>query len=390
MPMNPTHGPLVLAVELRTPPEHAFTLPTEQASFLIDAIAADLARLLPGVERLGLAGAGALYDPAQVLRPAWPIFADLAMLYRGARRGDEAPGVMAFGTAGGRMAQAGLEPDAHLGGGPLLALPLVLVGDADVADAVGACMESVFEEQGLAGAAVTLFLNQALGVEVEHARYFTHHDLCAMTAIQLEHAGMGAAWPLIEAALLSPERDEYLRAPEGQAWLYRLGEVRSPARGFGAWARGPGARLTPATRLAAYIAWLRECRGFASLLAAHGLPPAWVDGGADDAEALRAARPLAAPWLIETADAPGDGPRILAVHEDAELGWVAISVLEARGGQWHALAHAHALAPQALRPMCTVLARDYQTPERIVARGAARLDETGQALGIPGGIAPPG
>ncbi len=391
--MNPTHVPLLLAVELRVPPAQAFTLPTEQARFLVDAIAADLLRLLPGVERLGLAGAGALYDPAQILRPAWPIFADLAMLYRGARRGDDAPAVMAFGTAGERMAQPALEPDPHLGGGPLLVLPLVLVGDADDADAIGARAETVFGEQGLAGAAVTLFLNQALGVTVEHARYFTHHDLCALTAIQLEHAEMGAAWPLIEAALLSPERDEFVISPEGQPWLYRLGEVRGAARGFAAWARGPGARLSVEGRRQGCLAWLRETRAFASLLAAHGLPPIWVDVGAAttvDATTLREARALAAPWVIESAEAPGDGPRILAAHEDEELGWLAISVLEARAGRWVPLAHGQALAPQALRALCTVLARDYGTAERVTARGAWRLNETGDGWGVPGGLAPPG
>ena len=57
------------------------TLDREGARRIGEAIAPDLARLLPGVEALGLTLAGALYDQTQLLAPGWPVFDELAELY---------------------------------------------------------------------------------------------------------------------------------------------------------------------------------------------------------------------------------------------------------------------------------------------------------------------
>ena len=79
--------------------------------YIADAIANDLARLIPGVETMGLAVSAALYDQAQILRPGWPIHAELARMHQQAQRGGWMPAVTSFGASAGRMAAPVLEPD---------------------------------------------------------------------------------------------------------------------------------------------------------------------------------------------------------------------------------------------------------------------------------------
>lgn len=221
-----TACPAVLAIELL--PEGApstLCLPLESAPLLGDAIAKDLARLIPGVETLGLAVAAALYDQAQILRPSWPIHAELARMHQQAQRGGWMPAITSFGASAGRMAAPVLEPDARLIGSPLLLVPFVLVGHAADAEQVGAQMERDFEEKGLADSKTALLLNEAFSIQVEHARYLTHHDLCALTALQYEHAGFDAIWSILECALLSPEREQRASMDDAVELHYRDGRV---------------------------------------------------------------------------------------------------------------------------------------------------------------------
>jgi hypothetical protein len=220
-----TSCPALLALELV--PEGApksLSLPIEAGPLLADAVAADLARLIPGVQTMGLAVAAALFDQAQILRPHWPIHAELARLQQ-SQRGGWQPTITSFGASAGRMATPLLEPEPDLIGSPLLLLPLVLVGHSADAEQVGARMERDFEEQALAAAATVLLLQEAFSVRIEHARYLTHLDLCALTAMQYEHAGLAPIWAIIECALLSPAREERVALEPGLQLHYRGGRV---------------------------------------------------------------------------------------------------------------------------------------------------------------------
>src|SRR3546814_9062548 len=68
-------------------------------------------------------------------------------------------------------------------------------------------------ERGMAGADTALLAQEAFGLQVEHARYLTLHDLCALMAMQYDHAGLAPLWPVLETALLSPDREAWLDAP---------------------------------------------------------------------------------------------------------------------------------------------------------------------------------
>lgn len=380
-----THCPAILAIELAAPaPAVLPQLPTEQAALLVDAIAADLARLLPGVEGLGLAVAGALFDPAQVLRPGWPVFAELGLLYRRERRGDPSPAVVGFGAVDGRMASPVLEPEPGFGGGHFVVVPFVLVGDDALAQAIGARMEREFSDTGLAGAAVPLFLRQALGLEAAHARYMTRHDLCALTAMQLDHAGLGPVWSLLETALLAPADSQFARTEGGAAWRYGGGGLRGAGFGFDTWARGPGAALAPSARAEGFAETLLAQRRVAALLTAHGLPPAWVaaDPGRDDDAlgAALAAGPVLEPARVVEALAGADTPggRVVAIRHPL-LGTAGYArVADDADGGMQVLGRCWPLDPAAARDAAQALCD---------AHGARR---EGQALALADAVAAAG
>lgn len=219
----PVHAFGALALETAAPPPRA-VLARASAEALGRHVASDLPRVLPGVERVDLVLAGAHFDPAELLRPGWPVHAALAELAQrvpGTQRGR----VIALGAHEDAMPLPALQPDARLQGGPLRVLPFVLLGAADDIAALGAAMEERLLETGMAGAATALFAQQAFGAALEHVRYLSLHDLLAMIALQYEHAGLPALWPLIEAALLAPGSEEWLDAPPEPRMRYAAGEV---------------------------------------------------------------------------------------------------------------------------------------------------------------------
>src|SRR5690606_19379146 len=189
-------------------------------------VAADLARFEPAASGLDCTLVAAHFDPVELLRPGWPLHQELWQL---AAKAPRAPGgrarVLAFGSHEGRPPGA-LSPAPDYAGGPLRLLPVVLDGDAGTLAAVSAPCEADLMEEGMAGAGTALAVQEAFGLQVEHARYLTVHDLCALTAMQYEHAGLAGLWPLLETALLSPAREAWLDTPPEPLVRYADGAAR--------------------------------------------------------------------------------------------------------------------------------------------------------------------
>lgn len=211
-----------LALELRgDAPVTRDTLASADVGALASLVARDLGRFVPEAADLELVTVGAHYDPVEVLRPGWPLHRELDELAARAPRGGGAdPGghVIAFGAHDGRLPGA-LSPSPDFIGGPLRLVPFVLGAPANapgrssdeaLVRRVGDAFERELLERGMAGADTALSAQEAFGLQVEHARYLTVHDLTAMMAMQYDHAGLAPLWPLLETALLEPG---------GEAWL---------------------------------------------------------------------------------------------------------------------------------------------------------------------------
>lgn len=296
----PVHilGALALELAPGSSAAHA-ALAQATAGELAERIAQDLAAFAPDAVRLELLAVGAHYDPVELLRPGWPLHRELEQLAARAPRSQEATGaeggrVIAFGSHDGRLPGA-LAPDAGFAGGPLRLLPFVLGGEPGTVAHVGDAFERDLLERGMADAATALLAQDAFGLQVEHARYLTAHDLAAMTALQYDHAGLGPLWPLVEAALLAPDAECWLDAPPEPLVRYAGGEALIALFSPQAWRARYAADTTGDDadtrslldrRLQQFEARQRQ---FAAVLQAHAVPVTFVHcpADADCRDALR-------------------------------------------------------------------------------------------------------
>lgn len=260
-----------LALELSPGAEPGrVALGVDAAGELAGRVAFDLARIVPDAARLDLVLVAGLFDPVELLRPGYPLHAELGRL---AARAPGAGGgqVIGFG-AGDQGLPAGLAPNPDFAGGPFKLLPLLLRGSPEAVAPVGEQLEQVLLDTGMASADTALQAQTAFRVPVEHARLLTINDLAAMMAMQYEHAGISALWPVIETALLDPGREQWLDAPPEPLVRYSDGAVRMALLDIDAWAEGGFAPPGTAADLArAFEFFQARQRQFATLLEAHGL-----------------------------------------------------------------------------------------------------------------------
>ncbi len=291
-----------LALELKGDAEVARTwLPQSSVGELAGLIARDLATFAADAAllehgslehaSLELVTVGAHYDPVEMLRPGWPLHRELDQLAARAP-GETKSRVIAFGAHQGQL-PGSLMPSADFAGGPLRLLPFVLVGEADTVAQVGAVFERDLLERGMAGADTALAAQGAFGLQVEHARYLTVHDLAAMMAMQYDHAGLAPLWPLLETALLQPDGDLWLDAPPEPLVHYTAGEARialfSPQAWHARYASGAACdsddgRATLQRRMHQFEARQRQ---YAAVFNAHAVPVTFVH--CDDADGCREA-----------------------------------------------------------------------------------------------------
>jgi hypothetical protein len=277
-----------LALEL-APGTGAARMALDQADVgaLAQRMAQDLAGFAPEAEALQLVTVGAHYDVVELLRPGWPLHRELDQLAARAP-GDASGRVIAFGAHDGTLPGALTPQDEHAGG-PLRLGPFLLGGDPEVAARVGDQLERDLMERGMAGAATALLAQEAFGLKVEHARYLTLHDLAAMMAMQYEHAGLAPLWPVLEAALLAPDAEEWLEAGPEPVVHYANQEARIALFTPQAWRERyatQAAHETPVEcdRLERLFEHFQaRQRQFAAVLQAHGIPVNFVscDAGHD-------------------------------------------------------------------------------------------------------------
>ncbi len=274
----------VVALELRdgTPPRHA-ALGAEAAGELTALLGRDLAALVPAVRDCDLALMAAHFDPAEALRPGWPLHRRVLELLQRAPGDAGSARMIGFGADSTGDVPQPLQCDAELAGGGLRVLPFVLRGAA--AGAAGAELEDLLLDRGMAAADTALALQDGLAAQVEHARYLSLHDLLAMIALQYRNVGLEPLWSLLETALLEPEAEAWLDAAPEPLARYGDGEVRIALMDPGAWHKRYAAAETDGMTLErGFEHFEARQRQFAAVLAAHAIPVQFVhcaDGKAD-------------------------------------------------------------------------------------------------------------
>ncbi len=331
--------PGLLALEpVAGEPPARLTLARDDAAALAQLIAADLLALVAQVNNARLALAGALFDPVELLRPGFPVWAALDELARRVPRGMR-ENVVAFGSHEGRMPVPLLEPSPSHAGGPLRLLPLSLLLPAALADELSEQLEIQLIGRGEVGATTADWLMRTLGIRLEHARYLSRNDLLAMTCVQYEHVNLAPLWALLETALLTPQREEHTMSARGLSLRYAEGAVhaQSPAQWL---ARQHGEAATRAHDFAGIIFELRQ---YAALLHAHHIP-LQLQATAMGTEAMDG-------YLLEDVASaePALGLVRLYAHQAPGLGVVALTAAQAAAhGGVRVLAHGYPLRPGAL------------------------------------------
>jgi hypothetical protein len=223
-PRMVVRGALALELAPGSQPGRA-ALRQAEAGALAGRVGRDLAGLAAEVAALDLVFAGGHYDPAEMLRPGWPLHRRLEELHARAPQAG-APRVIAFGADDRGVVPQPLRAELELHGGPLRVVPFLLVGATAQASAVATAFEHALLERGMASADTALAAQESFEAQVEHARYLTAYDLAAMMALQYRHVGLGALWSLLETALLAPEEDAWLDMPPEPLLRYVDGAVR--------------------------------------------------------------------------------------------------------------------------------------------------------------------
>lgn len=268
------HG--VIALELRdgAPPQRG-ALDATAAGDVASMLGRDLAKLAPDATACDLALLGAHFDPAEALRPGWPLHRRARELLQRAPGRAQGARVVGFGADADGEVPMPLHCDPDLAGGGLRVVPFVLRGEA--ATAAGDVLEEVLLDRGMAGADLALALQDGLGAQVEHARLLSLHDLAAMMALQYQNVGLAPLWSLLQVALLDPGAEAWIDAgPEPMA-RYGDGEVRIALMDPQAWRkRYVEGDAEPARLEQGFAMFQARQRQFAAVLGAHGVPVQFV------------------------------------------------------------------------------------------------------------------
>jgi hypothetical protein len=403
-------SPLALTVELpfadvargARPPE---PLSRDNTRTLGEAVGRDLQRLLGDVlYDAGMAAVGALYDVTEVLQPGLPCVDALTSLYADAMPGGHfEPSMLAIGGRSGRFTIPAIAPKRQPGSGPLLVLPLILIGPPAIIDRIAPLLEEKLLHTGQAGLDTTRAVQSGFGIRPENLTYATFNDLCALMKVQLDHGGFGPLWNLVENALFQRSEADREIADTGNLFIWNGQEVLSPFYTLSEWISGsrcPGRRT-----LDGYLAWLRVQRQFVTGLEAHNVPLALTTPDAHLLESdIKSAARLAGELRLKDqrirhADTPENeqtkgtsGNRLIAIeHATHETGPVAFSmVLESGTGEILSCTHYYPVRREGLDAIRALIADHgralgIETAHR--QPGIINHDpDTGELLGTDTGI----
>ncbi len=265
-------GFLALELSAGSTPRIAALQPAD-AGALVERMGRDLAALVPQIRELDLSLAAAHFDPAEALRPGWPLHRRLEELHQRAPGRNSGPRLIAFGADEAGDVPLPFQASEDLMGGSLRVVPFLLTGGNSTLGAVADRLEEVLLETGMAQADTALLAQQAFDARIEHARYLTLHDLAAMMAMQYGHGGLESLWPIIETALLAPAEEAWLDAPPEPLLRYVDGEVRIALLEPASWRKRYAPEESTDDRLErAYQFFQARQQQFAAVLEAHGIP----------------------------------------------------------------------------------------------------------------------
>ncbi len=374
----PTHCVcLTMAIEADLA-QHAsgLTLPApidkSKTSQLADLVAADLTSLLGDISDFGCLVAGAIYEQPQLLTPDYAVFNALKTMYHKAQTGDDTsrpfqPGLMALGASGGQFPETALNPEPNTSAGPMLLIPILLIGEDPEALAELSCRaEEILINQGQVRPETAIALIELFGINPLHARYMTLHDLCAMLSMQLTHIGLPELWSLLDAQLLTGD-SVMIESPVGNRFQSTPDGVNLTYLGFDDWANINDCDTDEL--ISGYARYIRIQRQVVTAMKAHHIPFRLLQLTADLIERLDSADDWSSvlPELegFFVCERPIDGPAVgqldLTEQSSVELGTIAYTVQwREEDGTVNRLEHYYPLRARGLQQILDHLKALYQ------------------------------
>ncbi len=256
---------LVAGFEVKTGPIGQRILNKVDCQALGDALAEDLARVASDAGRGTLVIVGSLFEPGELLRPGFPAWQALEDLFRPLSRESQSGGqIMAIGAHDKRFPDARLCPPANPPAGQFLALPLTLISDRDTPGNLTERLErDLFERGGIHPPAQSILANTT-GLEIVHGQLMTLNDLIALQHVQMDTAGLGPFWPVVELALVEPLKDHEFDLPGSLTAHWEAGKHLVEID-FVTFDQFDG-------DVDSYALWTRAFRSLSTLLELHAMP----------------------------------------------------------------------------------------------------------------------
>lgn len=264
--------PIVAGFEIIPSADYQPTLDKSAAEAMAHALASDLARQLPPDLETLLVVAGLVVEPNQLLRPNFGTWLALDQLAKPVIRDQGLySGVLAIGAHRGQLPDQRLQPIHYTLMGQFVCIPMLLVIDAEHGIEVEAKLEASLFESGSINPPARALLSQHAHLESVHGQLLTRNDLLALQRVQLDSAGLGGFWDVIEAVLLSPDQDQSIHLPANlQAhWQAKAGCLYIEFLTFSQWVKRHGDKLSDWA--VAYGHWLRAYRTTQALIDSHGI-----------------------------------------------------------------------------------------------------------------------
>ncbi|TVQ34295.1 MAG: hypothetical protein EA370_10900 [Wenzhouxiangella sp.] len=258
------HIRLAVGIEVEPGGTGRRVLEKTQCEALAAELAADLARVVPSAGNGLLAVAGSLLEPAELLRPGLPAWQALEGLTRPVVRDHGLAGqLLAIGAYQGRLPDARLRPSDQNPEGQFLVMPLLLVCEAASAEAIEQALEDNLFERGAVHPPARARLSDATGWANAHAQLLTANDLIALQHVQMDTAGLGAFWPVVEHVLVEPDRDQDFTLPGelNARWQAGEQELMISFSSFDQHAGSPDD----------YALWVRAFRSLLALIGTHAI-----------------------------------------------------------------------------------------------------------------------
>lgn len=231
---------------------------------LAEALASDLARVTPKASEGLLVVGGCLFEPADLLRPGLPAWQALIDLSAPVMREHGLAGqLLAIGAHQGRLPDARLRPPERAPGGQFLVLPLLLRLPPAATDPIAQALEQDLFERGGVHPPARACLAEATGWSSAHAQLLTANDLIALQHVQMDTAGLGGFWPVVEHILVDPDQDERFELPGALIahWQAEAGQLLVEFLSFDQ----HGGTADD------YALWVRAFRSLGALIDSHGV-----------------------------------------------------------------------------------------------------------------------